>query len=165
MSRLQWSRTGGSCNPEHMGQVQPKVRTLNFKEEEFQVFREIVSVIPWETALRDKEQNRAGRSVRKSSTECKSWLSMYKKLGKEGKRPAWLSRTLSVKLQGKKQSIDSWSLDRGPGKSVKMKLSSVGLGPPTVTKSWIHNNLRNLNLHKPLRTGEMHPRAWVNHLM
>ena len=38
-----------------MGQTKSKVRTLNFKKYNFQLFKELVYRTPWETALRDKE--------------------------------------------------------------------------------------------------------------
>jgi len=66
-----------------MGQVKSKVRTLNFRKAKFQLFRELVSRIPW-------ERNRC------------------KKSGQEGKRPAWLSRDLLVKLKGKKEMHRHW---------------------------------------------------------
>jgi len=37
-----------------MGQVKSKVRTLNFRKAKFQLFKELVSRTPWESALRDK---------------------------------------------------------------------------------------------------------------
>ncbi|GAB0179981.1 ras GTPase-activating protein 1-like [Grus japonensis] len=38
-----------------MGQVKSKVRTLNFRKANFQLFKELVNRTPWEIALRDKE--------------------------------------------------------------------------------------------------------------
>ncbi|GAB0203436.1 hypothetical protein GRJ2_002809200 [Grus japonensis] len=37
-----------------MGQAKGKVRTLNFRKANFQLFKELVNRTPWETALRDK---------------------------------------------------------------------------------------------------------------
>ncbi|PKU45940.1 hypothetical protein llap_3743 [Limosa lapponica baueri] len=37
-----------------MYQAKSKVRTLNFRKADFQLFKELVSRAPWETALRDK---------------------------------------------------------------------------------------------------------------
>jgi len=36
------------------GQAKSKVRTLDFSKTKFQLFKKLVSRIPWETALRDK---------------------------------------------------------------------------------------------------------------
>jgi len=46
------------------GQVNYKVKTLNFRKAKFQIFKELVRRIPWETVLRTREQNRAGRWLR-----------------------------------------------------------------------------------------------------
>lgn len=35
-----------------MGQVRSKVKPLNFRKANFQLFKEIVKRVPWETALR-----------------------------------------------------------------------------------------------------------------
>jgi len=38
-----------------VGQAKNKVRTLNFRKANFQLFKELVNRTPWESALRDKE--------------------------------------------------------------------------------------------------------------
>jgi len=38
----------------NMGQAKSKVRTLNFRKANFQLFKEFVNETPWQTALRDK---------------------------------------------------------------------------------------------------------------
>lgn len=58
-----------------MGQVRSKVRPLNFKKASFQLLKEMICRIPWETSLGDKESEQSCRSLRKSSTELKSWQS------------------------------------------------------------------------------------------
>jgi len=55
-----------------MGITKSIVRTLNFRRANFQLFKKIVRRTPWETVLREGEQNRAGRSLRMYSTERKS---------------------------------------------------------------------------------------------
>ena len=52
-----------------MGKARSIVRNLNFRKANFQLFKELVSRTPWETALRDRDQNRAGRSLRMLSIE------------------------------------------------------------------------------------------------
>jgi len=37
-----------------MGKVRSIVRTLNFRKDNFQLFKELVSRTPWETVLRDR---------------------------------------------------------------------------------------------------------------
>lgn len=65
-------KTGGSlgCN-EHvlvefivsrdMGQMESKVRPLNYRKAKFQLFKEIVNRTPWETALRGKGTEQSGQ--------------------------------------------------------------------------------------------------------
>ncbi|KFQ75511.1 hypothetical protein N337_12410, partial [Phoenicopterus ruber ruber] len=90
-------------------QVKTNVRTLNFRKANFQLFKELVSRTPWETALRDKV---AGQSwqIFKDAFHRAQHLSIprCKKSGKEGKRPAWLSRDLLVKIKGKREMHRQW---------------------------------------------------------
>jgi len=52
------------------GQAKSKVRTLNFRKTNFQLFKELVN-----RPSGTREQNRAGRSLRMLSIECKSFRS------------------------------------------------------------------------------------------
>jgi len=54
-----------------IGKARSIVGTLNFRRAKFQLFKELVAP-PCETVLRDREQNRAGRSLRMLSRECRS---------------------------------------------------------------------------------------------
>ncbi|KFQ71317.1 hypothetical protein N335_05210, partial [Phaethon lepturus] len=87
-----------------MGQAKSKVRTLNFREANIQLFRELVNRTPWETALRDKGAEQSWQ-IFKDAFHRTQELSIpkWKRSGKEGKRPAWLSQDLLVKLKGKKE--------------------------------------------------------------
>lgn len=87
-----------------MGQVRSKVRRLNFKNSEFQVYRERVSGIPWETALADKgvEQSwQFSKEVFHGVQELA--IPRSKKLVKECETLAWLSMDSLVKLKRKKK--------------------------------------------------------------
>jgi len=55
-----------------MGKARSIVRTLNFGKATFQLFKGLVSRTPWEMVRRDRGQNRAGRSLRMLSIECRS---------------------------------------------------------------------------------------------
>ncbi|KFQ06524.1 hypothetical protein N330_02323, partial [Leptosomus discolor] len=96
-----------------MGQAKSKVRTLNFRKENCQLFKELVNSTPWETALRD---NGAEQSwwISKDAFHTMQWLSIprCKKQGKQGKRPARLSRYLLSKLKGKKEMHRQWKQGR-----------------------------------------------------
>ncbi|KFW11305.1 hypothetical protein N327_10989, partial [Fulmarus glacialis] len=92
-----------------MGQAKSEVRTLNFRKANFQLFKKLVNRTPWETALRDEgaEQN---WQIFKDAFRRAQELSIpsYKESGKEGKRPASLSRDLLVKLKDKKEMHRQW---------------------------------------------------------
>jgi len=75
-------------------QVKSQVKTLNFRKAKFQLFKELVNGIPWETALRNKGVGqRWQRQIFKDAFHRAQELSIprCKKSGKEGKRLAWLS--------------------------------------------------------------------------
>jgi len=75
-----------------MGQAKSKVRTWSFRKENFQLFKELVSRTPWETALRDKGAEQSWQ-IFKDIFHRTQELSIpkCKKSGKQGKRLEWLS--------------------------------------------------------------------------
>ncbi|KFZ65688.1 hypothetical protein N338_12981, partial [Podiceps cristatus] len=92
-----------------MGQMKSKVRTLNFRKANFQLFKEIVSRTPWETVHRDKGAEQSWQIFKEAFHRVQKFLIPgCKKSGKEGKRPAWLSRDLLVKPKGKKETHRQW---------------------------------------------------------
>ncbi|KFQ75531.1 hypothetical protein N335_09898, partial [Phaethon lepturus] len=92
-----------------MGQAKSKARTLNFSKTKFQLFRELVNRMPWETALRDKGAEQSWQIFKDAFHRAQELLiARCKKSGKEGKRPAWLSGDLLVKLKGKKKMPRQW---------------------------------------------------------
>ncbi|KAK4816005.1 hypothetical protein QYF61_010873 [Mycteria americana] len=91
--------------------------------ETFQLFKELVSRTPWETFLRDKGGEQSWQIFKDACHRVQELsISRYKKTGKEGKRPAWLSRDLLVKLKGKKEMHRQWKQGhpRYPGKRIGM---------------------------------------------
>ncbi|GAB0203805.1 hypothetical protein GRJ2_002846100 [Grus japonensis] len=92
-----------------MGQVKSKVRTLNFRKAKFQLFKELVNRTPWETVLRDKGAEQSWQIFKDTFHRAQELsIPRCKKSGKEGKRLAWLSRDLLVKLKGKKEIRRQW---------------------------------------------------------
>jgi len=91
------------------GQVKSKVRTLDFRKTNFQLFKELVNKTSWETSLGDKGEEPSWQ-IFKNALHGVQELSIprFKKSGKEGKRPAWLSRDLLVKLKGKSKPHRQW---------------------------------------------------------
>ncbi|KFQ70162.1 hypothetical protein N335_13707, partial [Phaethon lepturus] len=85
------------------------VRTMNFRKAKFQLFRELVNRTHWETALRVKEAEQSWQIFKDTfHTAQELLIPRCKKSGKEGKRPACLSRDLLVKLKGKKEMHRPW---------------------------------------------------------
>ncbi|KFQ76863.1 hypothetical protein N335_14424, partial [Phaethon lepturus] len=96
------------------GQAKSQVRTLNFRKANFQLFRELVSRTPWETALRHKGAGQSWRVFRDAFCRAQELsIPRCKKSGKEGKRPAWLSRDLLGKLKGRKEMHKQWKQRQG----------------------------------------------------
>jgi len=52
-----------------MGKARSVVKTLNFRKANFQLFKELVSRTSGELVLRDTGQNRAGRCIKRRSSE------------------------------------------------------------------------------------------------
>ncbi|KFQ50610.1 hypothetical protein N334_03009, partial [Pelecanus crispus] len=88
-----------------MGKARSTVRTLNFRKANFQLFKET----PWETIVRDRGTEQSWQ-IFKDTFHRAQELSVPKgkKSGKEGKRPAWLSRDLLVKLKSKRELHRQW---------------------------------------------------------
>ena len=87
-----------------MGQVKSKVRTLNFRRVNFQLFKELVDGTPWEAALRDKGAEQSWQLFKDIFLKAQELsIPICKKSGKNGRIPAWLSKDLLVKLKCKKE--------------------------------------------------------------
>ncbi|KAK4810861.1 hypothetical protein QYF61_008833 [Mycteria americana] len=87
-----------------MGQAKSIVRTLNFRKANFQLFKELVNGTPWETVLRDKGVEQSWQIFKDAFHKAQELLiPRCRKSGKEGKRPAWLSQDMLVKLKSKRE--------------------------------------------------------------
>lgn len=63
-----------------------------------------MDVTPWETAFRDKRAKQSWQLFKDIFLRVEELLiPMYEKSGKEGRRLAWFSKDLLVKLKHKKQ--------------------------------------------------------------
>jgi len=86
------------------GKARSIVRTLNVRKASFQLCKEIGSRSPWKTTLRDKEAEQSWQIFKDGFHRSQELLiPRCKKSEKEGKRPAWLSRDMVVKLKGKEE--------------------------------------------------------------
>jgi len=73
-----------------MGKARSTLRALNFRKAKFQLFKELVSRMPWSS--KTGGQKRAGRSLRTLFHRVQELsVPRCKKSGKDGKRPSWLS--------------------------------------------------------------------------
>ncbi|KFQ60214.1 hypothetical protein N334_01909, partial [Pelecanus crispus] len=92
------------------GQVKSKARTLNFKRANFQLFKKLVGGTPWETAFRYKGAEQSWQLFKDIFLRLQELsIPMCKKSGKEGRRPAWLSKDLLVRLKCKKEMHRQWN--------------------------------------------------------
>jgi len=85
------------------------VRTLNFRGKQTSTSKEAVSRTHWEMVLRDSGANQSWQ-IFKDAFHRAQELSVprCKESDKEGKRPAWLSQDLLVKLKGKRELHRQW---------------------------------------------------------
>jgi len=87
----------------YKGQVKSKVRTLNFRKANFQLFKEL-NRTPWETVLGDKGAEQSWQIFKDAFHRAQELsIPQCKKSGKQGKRLAWL-----VKLKSKKEMHWHW---------------------------------------------------------
>ncbi|KAK4821784.1 hypothetical protein QYF61_002200 [Mycteria americana] len=124
-----------------MGQAMSKVRTLNFRKANFQMFKELVNRIPWETALRDKGAEQSWQIFKDTFHRVEELsICTCKKSGKEGKRSAWMSQDLLVKLKSKKEMHKQWKQGRVSWEEYR---DSVWLCRDGVrkAKAWLELNL------------------------
>ena len=92
-----------------MGQVKSRARTLDFRRANFQLFKELVDEPPWETVLRDKGAEQTWQLFKDIFLRAHElFLPICKKSDKEGKRLAWLSKDLLVKIKCKREMHRQW---------------------------------------------------------
>jgi len=85
------------------------VRTLIFRKAKFQLFKELVNRIPWETVIKDRWAEQSWQ-IFKDAFHRTQELSVprCKKSVKEVRRPTWLSQDLLVKLKSKRELHRQW---------------------------------------------------------
>ena len=96
----------------------------NFKNEKLVIYIRLYTLFEWKGDSMKMWQifKEAFLSTQQLS------ISRYSKLGKEGKRPAWLKGDLLVKQESKKKCTGARNRDRYCGKSIKKLLGCVGMG-------------------------------------
>jgi len=94
-----------------MGKMRSIVRTLIFRKANFQFFKELVSRTPCEMVLRDRGAEQSWQVFKDVFYRVQELsISRCKKSGKEGKRSAWLSQEMLVKLSSKIERNRQWKL-------------------------------------------------------
>ncbi|KFZ67368.1 hypothetical protein N338_13023, partial [Podiceps cristatus] len=89
------------------------VTTLNFRKAKFQLFKESVSKTPWETAPREKGAEQSWQSFKDVFQKAQELsVPRCRKAGREGKRPAWLSQDMLLKLKSKRDLHRQWKQGR-----------------------------------------------------
>lgn len=108
-------RTGGSLgrsNPalvefvisRSVSLVRSKVKTLNFVRANFQLFKEMVKEIPWETVLKGRHADQSWQLFRATFLTVQELsIPVCRKLSKAGQKLAGLSKDLLLKLTSKKE--------------------------------------------------------------
>jgi len=95
--------------PRDVGQAKSKIRTLNFRKANFQLFMELVSRTPWVTTLTAKGTEQSWQITEDAfHREQELLIPRCKKSGKVGKRLEWMSQDLLVKLKDKKEMHRQW---------------------------------------------------------
>ncbi|KFO69866.1 hypothetical protein N303_00632, partial [Cuculus canorus] len=87
-----------------MGQVRNTVRALNFRKLNFQLFKELLRRTPWDVVLQDKVEEQSWKIFKEAFHRAQERsVPLCRRTGRKGKRPAWLSQDLLVKLKKKKE--------------------------------------------------------------
>lgn len=92
---------------------------MKLGEANFQLFKELVSGTLWETALLGKGVEQSWHVFKDTFHKAQELvIPRHKKLGKEGKKPAWMIRELLVKQKGKEEMQRQWKQRQVSGKSI-----------------------------------------------
>ncbi|KFQ36645.1 hypothetical protein N331_10919, partial [Merops nubicus] len=78
------------------------VKPLHFMKANLWLFKELTSKTPWETVLRDKRVEQSWQIFKDTYHKAQELtIPSCRKSGSEGRRPAWLSRDLLVRIKDK----------------------------------------------------------------
>jgi len=139
-------------------QVKNEVRILKFKQAKCQLFKELVSRTPWETVLRERGTQQSWQMFKETFCRAQE-LSVPRcnKSGKEGKRPAWLSQDLLVKLKGKRELCRQWNQEKGSREEYR---DAAGLSRDELRRA---RSQLELNLAKDSKNNKKGFYRYVNH--
>ena len=92
-----------------MGLAKSKVRILNFRRASFQLFKELVDEIPWDTVLRDRGSDRNWQLFKDIFLGAQGLsIPICNKSSRVGRKPKWLNKDMLVKLRQKKEMHRWW---------------------------------------------------------
>ncbi|KFV02204.1 hypothetical protein N339_05970, partial [Pterocles gutturalis] len=92
----------------NMGLAKSRVRTLNFRGANFQLFKELLDGIPWETVFKGIGAEQSWQLFKDTLLSVQEFSIPQKKSSKGGRRPAWLSKDLQLKLKEKREMYRKW---------------------------------------------------------
>lgn len=96
-----------------MGLARRMVRTLKVRRGNFNLFKELVNEMPWETVLKDTGPDPSWQHSQAIFLRAQELtIMMCRKSCQAGKKIAWLSKDLLLKLRGKKKMHSQWRRDR-----------------------------------------------------
>ncbi|KFZ53074.1 hypothetical protein N321_03743, partial [Antrostomus carolinensis] len=92
-----------------MGLAKSRVRTLNFRRTNLQLFKGFLDGIPWETVLRDISTEQSWQVFKDTFPRAQEFsIPQHKKSSREGRKAAWLSEDLFITLREKKEMYRQW---------------------------------------------------------
>ncbi|KFV09259.1 hypothetical protein N339_03103, partial [Pterocles gutturalis] len=93
----------------NIGLAKSRVRTLNFRRANFQLFKELLDGIPWETVLKGIGAEQSWQLFKDTLLRAQELsIPQQKKLSKGGGQPAWPSKDLQLKLKKKREMYRKW---------------------------------------------------------
>lgn len=82
--------------------MKSRSRTLNFMRAKFQLFKELLCGIPWETVLGDKGMEQSWYLFKHTHLRAQELsILQHKKSSRGGRKLEWLKNDLLIKLRGK----------------------------------------------------------------
>ncbi|KFV00708.1 hypothetical protein N339_06110, partial [Pterocles gutturalis] len=91
------------------GLAKSRVRTLNFRRANFQLFKELLDGIPQETVLKGIGTEQSWQLFEDTLLRGQELsIPQQKKSSKGGRQPAWLSKDLQLKLKEKRERYRKW---------------------------------------------------------
>ncbi|KFZ66869.1 hypothetical protein N338_11098, partial [Podiceps cristatus] len=93
----------------NVGLAKSGIRILNFRRANFRLFKELLAEISWEVVLRDRNAEEGWLLFKDAFLRAQELsVPLKKKVGRRGRKPAWLGKDLLAKLREKKVKYKVW---------------------------------------------------------